>query len=85
MENKPCIKSAEFDLMTRLSLSIPTGKVCVAIDAGKPDGGLMVELTSAEYQVLVPESFQGYPVTVRFVDAVAPYKKSDFMCGGPEE
>ncbi|HNG73397.1 MAG TPA: hypothetical protein PLY72_02995 [Candidatus Obscuribacter sp.] len=85
MENKPCIKSAEFDLMTRLSLSIPTGKACVRIDAGKPDGGLMVELTSAEYQVLVPESFQGYPVTVRFVGAVAPYKKSDFMCGGPEE
>lgn len=85
MDNKTCIKSAEFDLMTRLSLSIPTGKVCVCTDASKPEGALVVELSSAEYQVLVPESFQGYPVTVRFVGAVAPYKKSDFMCGGPEE
>lgn len=83
MDQKPCVKAAECDLMSRLSLSIPTGKVTVK--TGDKGDALVVELTSLEYQILVPETFQGYPVSVSLVGSVKPYKKSDFMCGGPED
>ncbi|MCA0316364.1 MAG: hypothetical protein LCH63_21265 [Candidatus Melainabacteria bacterium] len=84
MDNKPCIKASEFDLMSRLSLSIPTGKVCVKTQGGD-EPSLLVQLTSNEYRILVPETFQGHKVDVQLVGAVPVYKKSDFMCGGPED
>jgi hypothetical protein len=32
---------------------------------------------------LVPEEFDGYTVAVELVGKIEPYRKSDFMCGGP--
>jgi hypothetical protein len=32
---------------------------------------------------LVPDEFDGYTVAVELVGKIEPYRKSDFMCGGP--
>ncbi|MBK7747544.1 MAG: hypothetical protein IPP97_10550 [Candidatus Obscuribacter sp.] len=82
MEPK-CIKAAEFDLMTKLSLTIPTGKVRVRTGKCKEAAALIVELSSLDYQILVPDEFDGYTVAVELVGKIEPYRKSDFMCGGP--
>ena len=85
MDKKPCVKVAECDLMSQLSLSIPTGCVTVKTGAQGDDLILIVQLTSPEYKILVPETYKGYAVTTELVGAVKPYKKSDFFCGGPDE
>lgn len=78
METKTCIHAASGKLSSRLALCLPTGSFCVKETEGKHT--LEVELSSLEYQVLVPTEVEGYPVTVRLVGKAEAHKKSDFIC-----